>query len=246
MAQQAARSRFAPAQTTRIRNGEFTRQLRAAAAEGDDARITLLLSELLRCKGLSRGQRIALQQQALLGLVQSLRSAALNDDLTGLHNQRAFAQLGTRALDIAARDQRPAHLVYFCTDQLERIQESLGRAAGHILLREAGNLLRDLFPDYGVHEVLGRVGSDEFAAITSNPRFATRDSALSLVYAAQRHVRPPLALSLGIAHFNCANPLGIDELLEEARRDANRPASQLGVELPVRQFGVTALSAYRV
>lgn len=57
-----------------VANAELGNQLRAAAVDGDDARIARLVSELLRCKGLSRSQRIALQQRALLSLVQSLRS----------------------------------------------------------------------------------------------------------------------------------------------------------------------------
>jgi diguanylate cyclase (GGDEF)-like protein len=236
------------APVARARTADFANQLRAAAADGDDARITRVLAELLRCKGLSRGQRIALQQKALLGLVQSLRSAALNDDLTGLHNRRGFMQIGTRMLDVAAGDDQPVHLVYFCADQLVRINESLGRPAGQMLIRQAGNLLRDLFPAYGVHEVLGRMGSDEFAALTSNADFASREGAVCQIEDIQRASSPPLTLSVGVAHFDPRSPAGIDELLEEAKRNMNQPASDSGVglSLPISQLGLSALSAYRV
>jgi len=108
----------------RARTGELASQLRAAAVDGDEARITRLLSELLRCKGLPRGQRIALQQKALLNLVHSLRSAALNDDLTGLHNRRGFVQTATRVLDLATRDNEPAPLIYLGVEQLDHVFES--------------------------------------------------------------------------------------------------------------------------
>jgi PleD family two-component response regulator len=96
MTEAATVSKLAVARSTRARNSELAGQLRAAAVDGDDARITKLLAELLRCKGLSRGQRIALQQKALLSLVQSLRFAALSDDQTGLQNRRGFTQRNRR------------------------------------------------------------------------------------------------------------------------------------------------------
>jgi diguanylate cyclase (GGDEF)-like protein len=176
MSDAASVSSLARAGAARARSTELVRELRIAAMEGDEMRITHLLSEVLRSKGLSRGQRIALQQRALLNLVHSLRSAALNDDLTGLYNRRSFLQIGTRLLDLAARDGKPAYLVYFGIDQLARINQSLGRAAGDILIRQTGNLLRDLFPRYGVYEVLGRLQSDEFAALTTSDQHASRQA----------------------------------------------------------------------
>jgi diguanylate cyclase (GGDEF)-like protein len=237
---------FADARIARARRGELVSQLRAAAVDGDDARITRLLSELLRCKGLSRGQRISLQQEALLSLVQSLRSASLSDDLTGLHNRRAFVQIGTRVLDVATRDQRSAHLVYFCLEPLERAYESLGRAAGQMFIRQTGNLLRDLFPSYGVHEVLGRMGRDEFAALATSDAYASRDAVLARLGEAQRASRLSLVLSVGMAHFDPNNPASIDELLGQAQRDMSQPSSQVSMHLPVSKFGLRALSAHRV
>ena len=83
----APRTRSAPeasrgarnAEALRARNAELAGQLRAAALEGDEARITQLLSELLHIQGLTRGQRISVQLTALLNLVHALRSAALTD-----------------------------------------------------------------------------------------------------------------------------------------------------------------------
>ena len=227
-------------------NAELANQLRAAAVEGDDARITRLVSELLRCKGLSRGQRIALQQRALLSLVQSLRSAALNDDLTGLNNRRGFVQVGTRVLDFALRDTRAAHLVYFCVDHLERIYEAQGRDAGQILIRDCGNFLRDLFPNYGVHEVLGRMTNDEFAALTMRSEFCARDQVLSGIRSMLAGHSSSLALSVGVAHFDPHKPCAIDELLATARRDVDQACADSSAGLPVSRFGPRALSAYRV
>jgi len=236
MSEAALVSRIADAGVARARSTELVRELRVAAMEGDEKRIAALLAELLRLKGLSRGQRIALQQRALLNLVHSLRSAALSDDLTGLHNRRSFVQAGTRLLDLAARDAQPAHMVYFGIDQLARINQSLGRSAGDILIRQTGNLLRDLFPSYGVHEVLGRLRSDEFAALTTNDEHASRQAIMLRVRRPQRNSAvPALTLSVGVARFNPLRPVGIEELLQNARRAMNEP---------LREATLSGLSSY--
>jgi diguanylate cyclase (GGDEF)-like protein len=228
MSEAASASPFADSGVARARSAELAHELRVAAMEGDEMRITHLLSELLRCKGLSRTQRIALQQNALLNLVHSLRSAALNDDLTGLYNRRSFVQIGTRLLDLAARDKQPAHLIYFGIDQLSRVNESRGRSAGDILIRQTGNLLRDLFPSYGVYEVLGRLRSDEFAALTTSDQHASRQAILLRVRRARHGSDVPAStLSIGVARFNPHRPVDIDELLQNARRAMNEPIRQL-------------------
>jgi diguanylate cyclase (GGDEF)-like protein len=246
MSQAGSLAKCVQVSTPQVANAELANQLRAAAVDGDDARIARLVSELLRCKGLSRSQRIALQQRALLSLVQSLRSAALNDDLTGLNNRRGFVQVGTRVLDFAVRDTRTAHLVYFCVDHLERVCETHGRDAGQILIRDCGNLLRDLFPNYGVHEVLGRMANDEFAALTMRPEFSSRDRVVSGIQGVLATRSSSLALSIGVAHFDPRKPQAIDELLAAARCNVDQAFVESGSGLPISRFGPSALTAYRV
>jgi diguanylate cyclase (GGDEF)-like protein len=204
----------------RARNAELTGLLRVAALEGDEVRITRLLSELLRFQGLTKGQRVSLQLKALLNLVHSLRCAALTDELTGLYNRRGFMQTAARVLDVAARDGHAAHLIYFDVNQLERINGSMGRSTGDVMLRQMGNLLRDLYPSYGVYEVLGRLGGDEFAALTTRAEYASRSAIILRARRPQTssYDLPPLSLSIGIAHFNPQRPVGIDELLEGAEQ----------------------------
>lgn len=208
----------------RARSVEVSAQLRAALMDGDDARITRLLSELLRVQGLTRGQRISLQLKALLNLVQTLRSVALNDEVTGLYNRRGFVQTATRLLDIAARDTQYAHLIYFDVGQLRLINATVGASAGDVLIRQMGNFMRDLFPSYGVYEVLGRLGANEFAALTTSAEYASRGAILLRTRRPQRSCdTPALPLRVGVAHFNPARPVAIDELLDVARQALNEP-----------------------
>jgi diguanylate cyclase (GGDEF)-like protein len=209
---------------TRARNMEISRQLHAAVTDGDDARISRLLSELLRVQGLTKGQRISLQLKTLLNVVHSLRCAALNDELTGLHNRRGFVQTGTRLLDVALRDGHAAHLIHFDLGQLRLINDTSSLSTGDVVIRQMGNFMRDLFPSYGVYEVLGRLGPNEFAALTTSPEYATRNAILQRARRPQRNCDvPALPLRVGIAHFNPARPIAIDELLENARQAVNEP-----------------------
>ena len=208
------------AQALRASNAELGGQLRTAVMEGDDARMARLLSELLCVQGLTRGQRISVQLKALLNFVDSLRRVALTDDLTGLYNRRGFMKIGARLLDVATRDLRAAHLIYFDLSHLQWTNDTLGRAAGDVVIRQMGNFMRDLYPSYGVYEVLGRLGGDEFAALTTCPEYASR-GAIEL----RAGRRPPhsgdlpaLSLSVGVAHFSPRLPVGIDELLKTAEQ----------------------------
>jgi diguanylate cyclase (GGDEF)-like protein len=213
-------SRSAEQGALRARNAELASQLRAAALQGDDACIRRLLSELLRFQGLSKGQRVSLQMKALLNVVQALRCVALADDLTGLCNWRGFMQMGTRLLDVAARDGQSAHLIYFEVNDLERITQSIGRSAGDVLIRQMGNFMRDLFPSYGVYEVIGRLSGAEFAALTTSSEYASRSAILLRARRPQTRSSdlPGLSLTVGVAHFNSRHPVGIDELLTGARQ----------------------------
>jgi len=194
-----------------VRSLELASQLRLAVMNGDDARIARLLSDLLRVKGLTKGDRVRLQLGALSNLVHSLRSVALNDDLTGLCNRRGFMQTGTRLLDLAARDAQTVYLVYF------RIEAGQRSTSDDVLMRQMGNFMRDLFPSYGVYEVLGRLSANEFAALTADPGYAARAAI------------PPLPLHIAIARFDPAEPIAVEALLQNATRAVTmqQPISQI-------------------
>jgi GGDEF domain-containing protein len=199
----------------RARVLEISAQLRLAVTNGDDAGISRLLADLLRFKGSSRAQSVALQHRALLGLVHLLRSAAMNDELTGLPNRRGFVQCATRLLDLAVRDRCPHRLIYI------HLSPQGAATVPMIALRQMGNKLRDLFPDYGVHEALGRLGAGEFAALTPRVEYLSRDSVLQRIAAAPAEPRSARTrFDVGIAHFDPLHPASVDELFARSARQA--------------------------
>jgi GGDEF domain-containing protein len=210
--------RSAPAAVAAARSLEVAGQLRAAIMEGDDTRIARLLSDLLRVRGLTKGQRVRLQSRALLNLMHSLRSVALNDELTGLLNRRGFMQTATRLLDLALRDRQAAHLVYFrLADGAVEAARGDEPCTRDVLLRRMGNFLRDSFPSYGVYEVLGRLGGGEFAALTLLAEHATRSTIMLRARTPECGCdAPALPVQIAVVQFDPAVPAAIDELLHSA------------------------------
>ena len=199
---------------SRTRVLEISAQLRTAVANGDDAGINRVLGDLLRFRGSSRAQTVTLQHRALQSLVNVLRSAAMNDELTGLHNRRGFIQYAARLLDLAVRDRCPHRLIYINLSPQGAATVSL------LALRQMGNKLRDLFPDYGVHEALGRLGGGEFAALTPRVEYLSRDSILRPIATPAGPGFTGIRLDVGIAHFDPLNPVGIDELFARSAQQA--------------------------
>ena len=226
---QSTAAHSAPAALWAARSLEVATQLHTAIMEGDDTRVARLLSDLLRVRGLTKGQRVRLQSRALMNLMHSLRSAALNDELTGLLNRRGFMQSATRLLELALRDQQEVHLVYF---RLNAAESTRLAAADHdtsiareVLLRRMGNFLRDLFPSYGVYEVLGRLSTGDFAALTPIAANASRSTIMARAGKPESGAEAAaLALQVAIVHFDPASPLAIDELLREACCPRSRAA----------------------
>jgi len=231
------------ADVSAARSLEVAGQLRAAIMEDDDARITRLLSDLLRVRGLTKGQRVRLQSRALLNLVHALRSAALNDDLTGLLNRRGFMQTATRLLDVALRDRRGAYLVYFRLDvESGAAHDADGPCARDVLLRRTGNFLRDLFPSYGVYEVLGRLSRGEFAALTPLAEHASRRAIMLRAQSPEIGCSAPaLPLQVAIAHFDPARPAAIDEMLQNAAQasEVDEPPTEVASVGSAPRSGLT-------
>ena len=92
-----------------------------------------------------------------------------------------------------------------------------GACARDVLLRRTGNFLRDLFPSYGVYEVLGRLSAGEFAALTPLAEHASRSAIMLRARSPESGSNAPaLPLQVAVAHFDPALPAAIDELLQNA------------------------------
>ncbi len=166
---------------------------------------------------------------------RQLRVLADIDMLTQVPNRRHFEELAGAAIGAGAAR---AVLVVFDIDHFKRINDSHGHALGDEALRLVARCTREMLR---THDVLGRVGGDEFMLLL--PGANVEDAMLvaervtKRIDEEHRSGRTPLLLSLsfGVVHVAAGETLEsaqhrADLALYEAKRQGRRravPAHQL-------------------
>lgn len=116
--------------------------------------------------------------RATLRLIEArteVAELALQDDLTGLRNRRAFIEIGGEHIALARRLGRPSTILFVDVDGLKQINDRLGHAAGDSALRRVGAALQSSFRDA---DLIARLGGDEFVVLAPGSGAAV-DSALA-------------------------------------------------------------------
>ena len=103
----------------------------------------------------------AAQAIARIRLEDTLRRAAMHDEVTGLPNRRLIEEDVTRTLFHA---ESALTVIFIDLDGFKAVNDLLGHAAGDALLRETGQRLRDVTRQ---SDVVGRFGGDEFIAVAA-------------------------------------------------------------------------------
>ncbi|WLI10151.1 MULTISPECIES: GGDEF domain-containing protein [Pseudomonas] len=96
-------------------------------------------------------------EQELMGV-----QMASMDELTLLSNRHGFEALARLGLEACQQLGKPATLLFFDLDHFKRINQLYGRAEGDDALKTFADVLRIAFRE---SDVIGRLGSDEFAAL---------------------------------------------------------------------------------
>lgn len=128
--------------------------LTAMAAGADDYLTKPIDPSELRAKILV-GKRI-------LELQQSLRFAATHDFLTRLLNRAEIMAALTRELARAERQSKSVAIVLADIDHFKQINDSLGHAAGDLVLKEVASRLQS---DLRSYDSVGRYGGEEFLLV---------------------------------------------------------------------------------
>lgn len=144
---------------------------------------------------------------------------ATMDELTMLSNRRGFGALAQHALNVCARMDKRATLLFFDLNDFKQVNDRFGHAEGDRALVAFAGLLRHAFRD---SDVIGRLGGDEFVAVLTGSDQKESEGALQrLRESVDIHNDSALrgydiAYSVGRVAFNPLLPASIAALLAQA------------------------------
>ncbi|MGY2402843.1 putative bifunctional diguanylate cyclase/phosphodiesterase [Pseudomonas sp. SDO5271_S396] len=164
-------------------------------------------------------------------LHQQLEFQAVTDPLTGLLNRRGFYQAVESILLRSERGEPSLVLLYLDLDGFKRVNDSLGHDAGDGVLRWVSEQLQACL---GPHDILGRMGGDEFTALLTLefPEQAAKiaEKLIERVSVCQQieGLEVMLGVSIGIATFpDCGSDLsGLLRAADVAMYEAKRAGRQ--------------------
>lgn len=161
-------------------------------------------------------------------IVVSLLVAALRDGLnrerelsrtdlvTGVLNRRALYEVGSSALALCRRNNRPVTLAFVDLDNFKTINDTFGHDRGDALLRTVAKVLAGSLRS---SDIVARVGGDEFAILLPETE-ATHasvllDKARNLLLQSPDFRGTSVSVSIGAVAYTMALP-SLDDMLKEA------------------------------
>ena len=166
--------------------------------------------------------RLAAQTSAALDnaeLHASIQALSLTDALTGLSNRRHL-QLHLEREVAAARRGRKLALVLFDLDSFKHYNDTLGHVVGDQILKAFGGILTQ---ENRAMNLVARYGGDEFVSVLSEGDAQGAQGYLARIHKGVKG-DPLLAshgvtVSSGVAEFEAAEMVGVEELIQAADRN---------------------------
>jgi diguanylate cyclase len=162
-----------------------------------------------------------------LQLELQLREQATFDGLTGVLLRNCFLDAAQRVLEEHHAQRTPVCVAYLDADRFKRINDHYGHSAGDAVLIGLADVLR---AHVRAHDLIGRVGGEEFAILLPDIDLAAAQYRMETVRRAVRLMvqRPdgPMTISIGIAQSRGPGET-IDALLVRADQ-AMRQAKETG------------------
>jgi diguanylate cyclase (GGDEF)-like protein/PAS domain S-box-containing protein len=148
---------------------------------------------------------------------EQLWELALVDDLTALHNRRAFTLLAEQAIKEATRAGHPVIGLFVDVDGLKTINDTHGHTAGDHVLRLVAGALRAACRE---SDIIGRLGGDEFVILLAEATQVDGIEARLAACLAEAATTVPYPISVSIGLAVCQPEPGhdcqLDELIERA------------------------------
>ncbi|MEH1807939.1 sensor domain-containing diguanylate cyclase [Nostoc sp.] len=174
---------------------------------------------------LRRLSRQAIAQMELIQEVRNRKQAEIEgrqllliDELTGLHNRRAFFLMAAQQLKIAYRMKVCCWVMFIDLDGLKQINDTLGHDIGDALIIDAGRLLKQTFRN---SDIVARLGGDEFIVFISS-YFKDADSIQERLqtnianFNQQQNCSYKLSMSIGIERYSPDSNMSLEQLISRS------------------------------
>lgn len=153
---------------------------------------------------------------------QKLRALSFTDELTDVYNRRGFLTLLEQQLSLSKRSLQGFYLFIIDLDYLKVINDTYGHLIGDQALIDVANCLTHSFRH---HDIVGRIGGDEFGIIAINSTVDSLDHLKNnILRNIQLHnekasIPYQLSVSIGAAYYNGRDEVTTDQLFRLADMD---------------------------
>lgn len=140
---------------------------------------------------------------------------AVIDDLTGVKNRNAYVK-HEHELSVAAENDKDIRFAIAMLDVngLKRVNDTMGHKAGDALLKDAAELICDVFKGNSIY----RIGGDEFAVILTDEAYNKREELLAefreRIY--ENMNNGAVTIASGLAVFQADKDAGAETVFERA------------------------------
>ena len=185
---------------------------------------SLQLGAALKYMSLLREQNIT-QEQIRMSLNEIheknelLNHLSTSDELTGIYNRRGFMERVEYYINIPSNCGMKAILLFADMDSLKVVNDKFGHKDGDFALKNIANILSQSF---GPHDVIGRIGGDEFVcfAFIDDSDYVTEVQRKIKDFSAELNAtcgKPYfIEMSVGVTEFVCDGEQTIEDLLSQA------------------------------
>jgi diguanylate cyclase (GGDEF)-like protein len=166
---------------------------------------------------LERAIRYARERHRLLEEISAL---SLKDELTGLHNRRAFMTMADQRLQLLERTGALCLLIFADVDNLKAANDTMGHEAGDRLLIDAARALQAAFRRT---DLVARMGGDEFVVLADG---ASEHDVRHVLGKVQHQIdarntsaepgAPRLSISAGVLCFSAGPAVRLQDIIAEA------------------------------
>ena len=169
------------------------------------------------------------------GMFKKIKSMAMTDALTGLHNRLYFYEAGVKIFENATRANQPSAIAMIDIDNFKKVNDTYGHEAGDKALIHVANTMKKALRR---SDVLVRFGGEEFVILLPNcshdQAVKVMEKVCSITAASPCQINADTKLSITISIGVTSALTDIDKMLETAdkymyeakKRGKNRVFSQ--------------------